>query len=221
MSNSNPESSKTLAAVGALLLFLSFVPVVGIVGIILLFLGLKGLSEYYRDESIFSSALKGLIYGIIGIIGVSAFVVLLGSFGAIIFGAAAVIGLVIGVIAALVIAFVFYLLMAMNLKQAFEALAQKSGENGFRTAGNLLWWGAILTIILVGLVLVWIAWIILALAFFSMKLAPTQPTQQPYNYAPPPPTQAAQTTKFCPNCGAPVQPGATFCPNCGKQLPPS
>jgi uncharacterized membrane protein len=51
MSNSTFESSKLLAAIGSLLMFLGFIPNVGgiisIVGIVLLLIGLKGLSEYY------------------------------------------------------------------------------------------------------------------------------------------------------------------------------
>jgi predicted amidophosphoribosyltransferase len=63
-----------------------------------------------------------------------------------------------------------------------------------------------------------------------MKIQPQQ--QQPYtpppaSYTPPAasttppisqPTQAP-VTRYCPNCGAPVQPNTTFCPNCGKPLP--
>lgn len=29
---------------------------------------------------------------------------------------------------------------------------------------------------------------------------------------------AGQTAKFCPNCGARVEPGSRFCPNCGARL---
>lgn len=57
----------------------------------------------------------------------------------------------------LIFAFTFYLLAAMRLRKTFVALAQKSGEPSFATAGNLLWWGAILTIISVGLILIFIA----------------------------------------------------------------
>ena len=56
---SSLESSKNLASIGAILLFLSFIPVVGIVGIILVFLGMKGLSEYYKEPSIYQDALRG------------------------------------------------------------------------------------------------------------------------------------------------------------------
>lgn len=222
--STNADSSKMLAAVGALLMFLSFVPVLGIVGIILLFVGLKGLSDYYRDPSIYGHALKGLIFGIIGIVAVSALSIsFFGIFAVSTVATAgnifAAIGGLILTIVILVIAFVFYLLMAMNLRRAFNTLAERSGENMFRTAGTLLWVGAILTIIAVGLILVWIAFLILAIAFFSMKLAPAAPYAAP----PPPagPATAAPGTRYCPNCGSPVDANATFCPHCGKPLPPA
>jgi uncharacterized membrane protein len=222
--STNADSSKTLAAVGALLLFLSFVPVIGIVGIILLFIGLKGLSDYYKDPSIYGHAFKGLIFGIIGLIAASAFSIIFSvSFFSIApntGGILAAIGALALIIVTVVIAFIFLLLMAMNLRRAFNILAERSGENGFHTAGTLLWTGAILTIVFIGFILVWIAFLILAIAFFSMKLAPTQPYSQPYQA--PPPVSSTPTTagRYCPNCGAPVDANATFCPRCGQQLPP-
>ena len=222
--SSNPESSKTLAAVGALLMFLNVVPGLGIIGIILLIIGIKGLSEYYRDDGMYRDALRGLIFGIIGSIAVSVFFVLAiwgGLFSTFAFGLAGAVAGVIGIIVVVIIAFIFYLLMAMNFRRSLDALAQRSGENNFHTAGTLLWWGAILSIVVVGFFLVWIAFLIAAIAFFSMRLGPAQPYQQPkYDYIPPPPptTSSTQGTLYCPNCGAPVQQGTLFCPNCGKQL---
>lgn len=219
--SSNVDSGKTLAAIGSLMLFLSFVPVLGIIGIILLFVGMKNLSDYYKDPSIYQQAIKGLIFGIIGAIAVSVLSVV--SFAGIFTiatpaGALATIGPIIITVVILIVAFAFYLLMAINFRRAFNILADKSGENGFRTAGTLLFWGAVLTIIAVGLILIWIAWLIAALAFFSLKPAQTQPP--PYAVPPtsPPPTQA---TRYCPHCGAPNNESGTFCTNCGQQLPPS
>jgi len=220
--SSNFESSKSLAAIGALLLFLSFVPVIGIVGIVLLLVGMKGLSEYYHDESIYMYSLRGLIFGIIGVIAVSAFSFLTffgGIFSAVELGPAAIIGGIFGVLIVLVVAFTFYLLMAINFRRAYSILAQRSGESNFQTAGTLLFFGAILTIFAVGLILVWIAWIIAAIAFFSMKLTPTQP----YTYSLPTsqPLPTVQTTGYCPKCGAPIDLNSTFCSQCGGQLPPA
>ena len=221
---SNVESSKTLAGVGSILLILSMVPyagaVLGIIGVILLLIGIKGLASYYQNNEIYQNSVTGVVFYIIALIAAAAAVV------ALVIGFATIIGFAVGVIAfilALVIAFIFYVLAASHLRKTFDALAQKSGEQSFATAGTLLWWGAILTIIFVGLILIFIAWIFATVGFFSMRLQPQQPSvSQPYGYTPPPPPQVAQptqATRYCPNCGAPVEPNTTFCPHCGKQLP--
>jgi uncharacterized membrane protein len=208
------ESSKNLASVGAILLFLSFIPVVGIIGLILVFIGMKGLSEYYKEPGIYHNALMGLVFGIVALVALTAGLVLAFTIGLFTFG----IGAIFTIFAVLLVVFIFYVIAAMYLKRAFSLLAQKTGEHSFETAGLLLWIGAILTIVFIGLILIFVAWIFATIAFFSIK-EPSQPTA----YAPPPPAATpppTQATRFCPNCGAPVQPDATFCPNCGKQLTP-
>jgi uncharacterized membrane protein len=223
----NLESSKNLAGIGALLLMLSAIPaagtIVGIIGLILLLIGMKGLSEYYQDSSIYRNTLRGVIFFIIGLIAV-AFVMVSLIWGGILAGLAFSDGgfgagmLILGIVlVALVVLFVFYVLAAMHFRRAFSSLAQKTGEHMFETAGLLLFIGAILTIVLVGLVLILVAWIIALIAFFSIKA----PVQQ-YAYGPPPPSSTISqqtTTQYCPNCGAPVKLNTTFCPNCGRQLP--
>jgi len=211
---SSLESSKNLASIGAIMLFLSFIPFVGIIGLILVFVGMKGLSEYYKEPGIYHEALWGLIFGIIGLVALTAGLILAVTVGVFTMG----IGTILIGIATLVIVFIFYILMALHFRRAFSTLAQKTGEHAFETAGFLLWIGAILTIVFVGLLLIFIAWIFATIGFFSIK---SQGPQQ-NGYAPPPPPtatpQPAQATRFCPNCGAPVDPNATFCPNCGKPL---
>ncbi len=217
---SSIESSKTMAGIGALLLaFGSFVPIIGIVGIVLLLMGIKGLSDYYKDDSIYRNALMGVIFGVIGLIAIVVIVVgvVWGSiFASLTIFPAPGIGTAfiafIAVVIAVVLLFVFYLLAALNFRKSFSALAQKSGEPMFETAGLLLLVGAILTIVLAGLVLVLIAWILVAVAFFSMRTYQTTV----YTPASVPPSPAA--IEYCPNCGAPVKSTDTFCTHCGKQL---
>lgn len=214
---SSLESSKNLASVGAILLFLSFIPVVGIVGLILVFLGMKGLSEYYKEPSIYREALSGLIFGIIALVALAVGGIFAVTAGIFTFG----IGTILIGFATLVVVFIFYVLMAMHYRRAFSTLSQKTGEHAFETAGFLLWIGALLTIVFVGILLIFVAWIFATIGFFSIK--PASQPNQPYSYtAPPPPTTpvATQATTYCPNCGAPVDANATFCPNCGKPLKP-
>jgi uncharacterized membrane protein len=218
---SSLENSKILAGIGTLLLVFMAIPIVGILGIILLVIGLKGLSEHYKDDNIYRSAIWGVIYGVIGIVALSAGVfgsVLSSMFSSIAAGSG--IGAIFGLVAfllILVIAFIFFLLMAMKFRRCFNVVADRSGEQLFRTAGSLLFIGAILTIILVGVVLIFIAWIIATIAFFSLRSTP-----QPYDYVSPQTatqTPIVQATRYCPNCGAPADQNALFCPHCGRQLP--
>lgn len=216
--SSNFESSKTLAGIGALLIALG--GPLGIVGLILVFLGIKGLSDYYNDRAIYQKAINGLIFGVIGI--AVATVVIFGWFfgGFFAMFAAWTTGVGVGlfalgiVILALVALFVFYLMTAINFRRAFNMLAHRSGEHLFETAGTILFIGAVLTIIGVGFFLVLIAWLIAAIAFLQMR------TPQPITYvaSPQSSTQPSQTTSYCPNCGAPVEPNAVYCRHCGKQL---
>ena len=226
-------SSKNLAAIGSLLML---IPGVSIVGAILVFIGMKGLSEYYKDDNIFNGVLKGIICGVIGEICAAAAIaaVWIGIIGGAILGGAsgeyygnpygsatglfggAIVGAIVAIVL-LIVAFVFMLLMAKNLRKAFNSLGDRSGVDLFRTAGTLLWIGAILTIIGIGAFLILITYILLIVAFFSLK---ENAPKQTYNYTPPPTasTSNTKTANFCPNCGAPATIGATFCANCGKQI---
>ncbi len=215
-----------MAAIGSLMTFLGWVPDVGIyisiVGFVLLLIGMKGLSEYYKDGSIFRNTISGVVFGIVG--SIALFIALLIVAGSVILGSVGLFAGIIGIVAAvllLVVVFIFYVLMALSLRKAFFALSDRSGEHLFHTAGSLLFIGAVLTIIVIGIVLVFIAWLIAMIAFFSIRTGP-----QPQSYAYPPPstpsTSPAPTTntetKYCPHCGAPVEPGAAFCSHCGKQI---
>src|SRR5208282_4114325 len=222
MSSSSLESSKTMSGIGSILLIF---PIISIVGIILVLIGMKGLSEYYKEPSIYQNALWGVIFGIIALIAIAVavpIVAISGLFSVFTLG----FGLL-SLLLLLLIVFVFYVIAALYFRRAFNALAQKSGEHMFETAGLLLWIGAILTIVFfLGLVLILVAWILATIAFFSIKV-PAQPYAAPPSPMTPVSSAAPQTatpmttqaTRYCPNCGAPVAPNTAFCPHCGKQLP--
>jgi uncharacterized membrane protein len=199
------ESSKILAGIGSIILG-------SIVGIILFMIGMKGLAEHYKDRRIYDGLVTGgillIISWILFFVGVWTIWILVG-------------------IPIIIVAFVLAVLAVRYIRNCFHVLAEVSGENLFRTAGTLIWIGAFLSIILVGFVLIWVGFIIAAVGFFTLKIAPTQPT---YGYTPPPsntppPTQPYQAApasnvkaNFCPNCGTSVAPDATFCAHCGKQI---
>ena len=112
-------------------------------------------------------------------------------------------GLAVG-IAFLIVAFIFYVLAATHLRKTFSALAQKTGEHSFETAGTLLWIGALLTIIGVGVLLIFIAWIFAVIGFFTMRDPQPQPyTPQPYGYfAASTQPATGPTPRYCSNCGS-------------------
>jgi uncharacterized membrane protein len=205
--NVSLEYSKTLAGEGAILLLLSFVPyagwILGIIGIVLLLRGIKELSNYYQDEEIYKNTLTGVKFYIIALVaaGVAIASITIGIWSATGFtftsGFVPTVAFGVGIIAFLIgiiVAFVFYVLATMHLRKTFKALAQKSGEGSFATAGNLLWWGAILTIILVGLVLILIAWIFATIGFFTMKPKQMQ-SYDPQQYQSPPPSSQPEQGK--------------------------
>jgi uncharacterized membrane protein len=93
----------------------------------------------------------------------------------------------------IVIAFIFFILATSNLKRTFDILAEKTGEASLKTAGTLLWWGAILSIIVVGLLLILVGWIFATIGLFSMRPRQLPPynngQQSPYS---PPSSQPEQ-----------------------------
>jgi uncharacterized membrane protein len=230
------EYSKTLCGEGSILLLLGLVPyvgwVLGIIGVILLLRGLKELAVYYQDNEIYKDSLTGVKYYVIALIAaavaISAILIGVGTATGFKFHSNFTLTAGFGVglaifFGGLVIAFIFYVLAAVHLRKTFNTLAQKSGEHSFATTATLLWWGSILTIIGIGLILIFIAWIFAVIGFFSMKPLQQQPqAQQQSGYLPPTTmgttASATQTARFCSYCGTPVKPDAVYCPNCGKQL---
>ncbi len=199
--NVNFQYSKTLAGEGAILLLLGPVPtvgwVLGIIGIVLLLKAAKELSYYYQDDSIYRNSWTGLKYYIVALIAIA----VAGGVAVVSFATAGLFsgapftlaaGVVVGIVAiivGLIIAFVFYVLAASYLKRTFETLAVKTGETSFSTAATLLYVGALLTIIGVGILLILVAWIFATIGFFSMKPKDYQPYYPQNGYTAPPPAQ--------------------------------
>jgi len=192
--NVNFEYAKTLAGEGSILLLLSLIPyagwILGIIGVVLLMRGLKELSYYYQDEKIYQDSLTGVKFYIIAIIAAAAAIAAItlgiGSATGFTFKSPFVLTEAFGIglavfLGGIVIAFIFYILATTNLRKTFNTLAQKSGEASFTTAANLLWWGAVFTIIVVGLLLILVGWIFATIGFFTMK------SKQYQQYTPPPP----------------------------------
>jgi len=185
--NVNYEYSRTLAAEGSILILLGLVPyvgwILGIIGVVLFLRGMKELSNYYQDERLYQNSWTGVKFYIVALIaaGVAIAGLTIGIWAAtgFTFGPDFVptVGFGVGVasfLAGIILAFIFYVLATSHLRRVFNTLAEKTGEASFTTAGVLLWWGAILTIIVVGLLLILVAWIYATIGLFSMRPRPQQ-----------------------------------------------
>jgi len=199
------ESDKALGGIGAILVVVGFlgsfgymyVSVLVLIGAILTMIALKGFSDHYNEAGIFNNALYGFITGIIGVVVCIAMIVVMvlmvisgldwtdpAAIQQYFMDLNNVWGIIGTAIAALVVLFVFFVVTAIFARKSLSLLSAKTGEKIFATAGLLWLIGAVLTIILVGLILIWIAWILIAVGFFSIK---TQAAQPPLPTPQPPP----------------------------------
>jgi uncharacterized membrane protein len=188
---------------------------------------MRRLSKYYNEPSIFKNTLYGFIITFIG--SAIAYTIELVFFQSVFASisqtsstvatatpiSSAISTLLIAGIVVLAIVFVFAIISAIFYMLAFNKLAEKSGIGNFRTAGLLMLIGFVLVIVLVGALLVWIAWILVAMGFYSLK-----PKENPNLPASSPSSTVASVAqkKYCPYCGTENLTEAIYCKNCGKPL---
>jgi len=177
----------------------AFGSVLGLIGLILVLIAMKGLADHYNEGGIFNNTLYGVILTIIGGV-IFAGAIVVGAVGllselnldlsTLSTDAAAISsvdwqGLInsnviwdylVIILASLVILFVFVVVAAIFYRKSLTSLAAKTGVGLFGTTGLIVLLGAILTIIAIGFLLLWVAMILLTIAFFSIK---TEPTQMP------------------------------------------
>jgi uncharacterized membrane protein len=210
------SQGRTLGRVGSILVF---IPFLNIIGYILILIAINDISKYLQDRSIFKNTLIAVALEIVGwVVGLS---ILIGGVMASMLRAG--LSVVPGVIAALVVTWIFLVAAAFFLKRSYDTIALKLGLSSFRTTGLLFLIGAGLVIVFVGFIVIFVGNIFQAVSFFSIPEQPgsTAPGAQ---YASPPAGSVPvtpvfnQQPRYCPNCGAAVDTTARFCRNCGKTL---
>jgi uncharacterized membrane protein len=212
------EDAKIFGGVGSIL---QIVPAVGIVGYILTLIGVKYIADEVHDQTIFTDMVYAVITGIIGV-AVGAFALAL-FFGALtsVFTRGA--GAFLGGISFLVIIWLAFIISSIFVRRAFGKMATRLNVGTFRTAGTLYFYGALLTIILVGFVLLFIAFVLQIIAFFSIHEAQMGPAPMTAPMTPALAATAAPTpqssSKFCANCGTQMASFAMYCPKCGTRQP--
>ena len=200
------SDAKILGGIGSVL---QIIPFISIIGYILTLIAVKYVSDEVQDGSIFSDMIYAVITGIIGV-ALGAFIVFFGALSSIYTAGLSAIA---GGIAFLVIVWIALVISSVFVRRAFDKMAGKLGVGTFRTAGTLYFVGALLTIILVGFLLLFVAFILQVVAFFSI------PENLPGMQAPimAPATAAPAGFKFCPNCGTQMPALSGFCPKCGAK----
>lgn len=190
-----------LMFIGFIMPFLqAFGSVLSLIGLILVLVGLKGLADYYNEAGIFNNFLYGSIAGVVGVViaGITAVFAVLTSLSSFIQGLypgwsgdwttipssppdvsmldpSALMPFLAAILLVLVVLFFTAIIVAIFMRKSMNALSAKTGVGLFGTTGLLLLIGAVLTIIAIGFLLIWIAMLIMAIAFFSIKPQQAQP----------------------------------------------
>ena len=199
------SQAKTLGGVGSILVLLVFIPTAGVVlaiiGFIMTLIAVKYISDDLKDNKIFNDMLIAVVLSIIGfvVVGVivAASVFQFAGLGSLVGktvtpSTPGIVGLITGIIAGLVIGWIVLIVSSYFLRKAYNEVGLKLNVGMFKTAALIYFIGAILTIVVIGLLLILIAQILLIVAFFSIPdTMPSAPGMPP----PPPgsPTMASST----------------------------
>ena len=186
--------------------YINYLGIVELIGAILILVALHGFASIYKQSGIFDNALYGVIAGIVGVVlaAVIGIVIVLpnikdfllklypgwnGDWSTISslssmtpntsninFGD--VLPFVAAAIAVLAVLWIFAIIATFFYRRSLKQLSERTNVGLFSTTGLLLLIGAVLIIVGFGVILIWIASLVLAIAFFTMK---------PHETSPPPP----------------------------------
>jgi uncharacterized membrane protein len=196
------ETSKNLGGIGAILIFIGGLAVFGsfyagvlsVIGLILVLIALKGMADNYNEAGIFNNALYAFIMVIIGGVAfvgalIASVLMLIANLSLDIYNPAewtamltdlsdlsGIMSFLGAIILAIVVLFVFLVIAVIFFRKSLNQLSAKSGVGMFGTTSMLMLIGAVLVIAFgIGIIIIWIAWLLLAIAFFQIRSQPTQP----------------------------------------------
>jgi uncharacterized membrane protein len=179
--------------------------VIGLVGLILVLIALYRLANFYNEKGIFNNAIYGVITGIVGavITGIVAVIAVLSSLTSLenflvelypgwtpgdwasLSGMTPTIpsnidysplaSFLAAIIAVFVVFIIFAIVATYFFRRSLKQLSVKTTVGLFSTAGLILFIGAFLAIVFIGFILMWIAVLLIAVAFFQIKPQPEQP----------------------------------------------
>jgi uncharacterized membrane protein len=179
----------------------------GLVGAVLMLVSLRGLADIYKEKAVFTNGFYGFTaYVSAAVVAFAGFYYLFNytsyvkNFVAVLypgfngdwtnlpnltvnpnFNPADLVPFLVPVLAILIVVWVFLIVSAFFTWRSLKTVAAKSTVGLFSTAALLLLVGAIIPVF--GLVLMWIAVLLMAIGFFQLK-----PAEQPSAVYTPPPT---------------------------------
>ncbi len=161
---------KIFGGVGSLLILIGFAPYIGFLftlgGIILILIANYKLSKITNNQDIFRNSINGFTIEFIGsivggvLLGNSIELMMTGQ--QVSFGIFSIIGLI----------FIYASIIFGNyyLKKSFELIGNYFNQNLFNLGGNFLFWGAVGLIAFgLGLIALFIGWILITLAYFNLS----------------------------------------------------
>uniref|UniRef100_A0A7C2NZ25 DUF996 domain-containing protein n=1 Tax=candidate division WOR-3 bacterium TaxID=2052148 RepID=A0A7C2NZ25_UNCW3 len=174
------KSIKYYGGIGVVLTLLGGIrrigPLFRIAGIVLILIALSELAQKLKEDKIFRQYLIGVIINIVG----TGFALIM----AIITGAWSIAKTILWgsyggyyeILSEIGFSFIFFLILVYAItiltnyfyRESLKIITNKTGKKTFSIAGDLLFYGAIGTVAILGVFAMYIGWIILSVAFFSL-----------------------------------------------------
>jgi len=190
MENQKLHNAKLLGGIGSILMLLLPVPAAGgliaLVGLILVLVAVKYIADEIKDHGVFNNFLLTFIIVIVGAV-VAVFIIVISFFS---FGAGinwtnfqnitsvqqftsmmqtkGILEFFTSIIAGLLVIWIAFILAAYFLRKSYNKIASSTHTSMFHTAGLLYLIGALTTIILIGFVFIFVAFVLQIIAFFSL-----------------------------------------------------
>ena len=177
--------------------YINYFGIVPLVGVLLVLIALWGFADYYKERKIFTNAIWGIVTAIIGVViaavvGIAIVLPNITSFLQNIFPSwngswstlsslsgmtpvtsnlnfSDIVPFIVAAIVVIAVLWIFAMISAFFVRRSLVQVSSKTTTGLFSTAGLLLLIGAALTIIVIGVILIWIAALLLAIAFFIAK----------------------------------------------------
>ncbi len=166
---------KTIKLLGGIGSILAIAPYANFVGWVLVIISLYGMANKTGNKKIFNYYLVSVILGF-----TSMFVLIFGIFGVLFITGAYEGSKEPNYMMVILLALLFIgilIVSAYFIKKSFVEVSKETKVDSFKTAGNLIFWGAVTMIVVVGFIIYFIGYIMQIISFFSIpdEVLPEEP----------------------------------------------